>query len=74
MGKEKRRIRNGSAGEYGPRGFEKSFIFSSFWIKFEFKSNSIKSYMNSNAKHSTIQNKMQATWNTPSKYIKPKLI
>jgi hypothetical protein len=30
MGKEKRRIRNGSAGEYGPRGFEKSFIFSSF--------------------------------------------
>jgi hypothetical protein len=29
-GKEKRRRRNGPAGENGPRGFEKSFIFSSF--------------------------------------------
>jgi hypothetical protein len=58
--KEKRRRRNGPAGEYGPRGFENSFIFSSFRIKFEFESNSIESYMNSNAKHSTIQNKMQA--------------
>jgi hypothetical protein len=69
--KEKRGREMGRLGNMAQVGFgfERSFAFSSFWIKFEFESNSIESYMNSNTKHSTIQNKMQAAWNATRKYL-----
>jgi hypothetical protein len=41
-------------------GFKNPLYFLVFESNFEFKSNSIESYMNSNTKHLTIQNKMQA--------------
>jgi hypothetical protein len=41
-------------------GFKIPLYFLVFESNFEFKSNSIESYMNSNTKHLTIQNKMQA--------------